>query len=463
MSFKSVWSFAGLSYAVLSVYAAAPTLAATAPSLGTAQNFAVLGGSTVTNTGASLLTGDLGVWPGLSITGFPPGVVNGVTHAGDGVALQAQSDLVIAYDALAGQACDTDLTGQDLGGMTLSPGAYCYSTSAQLTGTLTLDAQGDPNAVFVFQIGSTLTTASASIVDVINGGSDCNVFWQIGSSATLGSGTAFAGNILALTAITLNTGATVSGQILARNAAVTLDTNEVALCVVGCPVITVNPVTLPSGILGSPYSEVISAVGGTMPYTFAVSGGSLPPGAPAFSLDPNTGVLSGTPNAPGTWTFTVTATDAMGCTGFRVYTITVNQQGCPTLTLLPATLPSPLINTFYSQPITAAGSVPDTYVYAVTAGSLPPLLALTPTTPPPLKSVNLAGTATVVGVFSFTITATDSAGCQVSQAYTMLTAPRLHIIPTLSGWGMIALVGALTLIALAAFRRRRAPVEQPIR
>ena len=126
------------------------------------------------------------------------------------------------------------MTGQDLGGLTLTPGVYCFSSSAQLTGTLTLDAQGNPNAVFIFKIGSTLTTASNSSVVVINTGGNssiaCNVFWQVGSSATLGTGTSFAGNILALTSITLNTGANVSGRVLARNGAVTLDTNNVTVC-----------------------------------------------------------------------------------------------------------------------------------------------------------------------------------------------------------------------------------------
>lgn len=207
-----------------------PALAQTAPDLGTAQTYAVLGGSTVTNTGASVLNGDLGVWPGTAITGFPPGIVNGTIHAGDAAAQQAQSDLVIAYDDLAGQACDTNLTGQDLGGLILTSGVYCFSTSAQLTGTLQLDAQGDLNAVFIFQIGSTLTTATDSSVLVINAAQDCNVFWQVGSSATLGTGTTLLGSILALTDITLTTSASVSGRVLARNGAVTLDTNSVDVC-----------------------------------------------------------------------------------------------------------------------------------------------------------------------------------------------------------------------------------------
>jgi hypothetical protein len=201
--------------------------AATAPSLGTAQDFAVLGGSTVTNTGPTIIaTGNLGVEPGSAITGFPPGVViGGAIHADDAVAGQAQSDTTIAYNNLAGQPCNFNLTGQDLGGMTLVPGVYCFATTAQLTGTLTLDAQGDPSAVWIFQIGSTLTTSVNSSVNVINGGQQCNVFWQIGSSATLGTNTLFTGNILALASISLTTNTKVSGRALARTGAVTMDSN----------------------------------------------------------------------------------------------------------------------------------------------------------------------------------------------------------------------------------------------
>ncbi len=196
--------------------------------LGTATSFAVLAGSTVTNTGPSIVSGDLGLAPGSAVTGFPPGIVlGGVIHAADAVALQAQADLTTAYDTLAGQACDTDLTGQDLGGLTLVPGVYCFASSAQLTGVLTLDAQGDADAMFVFQIGSTLNTASSASVLVVNGASSCNAFFQVGSSATLGTATTFNGNILALTSISLATGATVSGRTLARNGAVTLDLNQI--------------------------------------------------------------------------------------------------------------------------------------------------------------------------------------------------------------------------------------------
>lgn len=201
-------------------------MAQVAPPLGTAQSFAGLAGSTATNTGPTVVTGDLGVAPGCAITGFPPGVIIGTPHECDATSASAQNDVTTAYNNLAGQACDQDLTGQDLGGMTLNPGVYCFSSSAQLTGTLQLDAQGSPSATFIFQIGSTLTTASGSMVTLINGGSPCFVFWQVGSSATLGTTTAFIGNILALESITMNTGADIDGgRALARTSALTMDTN----------------------------------------------------------------------------------------------------------------------------------------------------------------------------------------------------------------------------------------------
>lgn len=197
-------------------------------SLGTAEDFAVLAGSTVTNTGASVITGDLGVSPGSAVTGFPPGVVTGTIHAADAVALQAQNDLTTQYNALTAAACSANLTGQNLGGMTLTSGVYCFDSSAQLTGTLTLNAQGNANATFIFKTGSTLTTASASSVLLINGGNPCGVAWRIGSSATLGTTTSFIGNLIALTSITLTTDANIlGGRALARNGAVTLDSNDI--------------------------------------------------------------------------------------------------------------------------------------------------------------------------------------------------------------------------------------------
>jgi len=189
--------------------------------LGTAGSFAVLAGSTVTNTGPSTINGNLGLSPGTAVTGFPPGTVNGTIHAADAEAGQAQSDLTTAYNDAAGRTPALSVSG-DLGGLMLTPGVYKSGSSLGLTGTLTLDAQGNPDAVFIFQAGSTLTTASGSRVNLINGALACNVFWQIGSSATLGTSSVFTGNILALRSISLNAGVTLNGRALARSGAVTL-------------------------------------------------------------------------------------------------------------------------------------------------------------------------------------------------------------------------------------------------
>ena len=274
-------------------FTAAPfdtAMAQVAPPLGTTQSVAVLGGSTVVNTGPSVLTGDLDLSPGTVITGFPPGnVIAGTTHPTDAVALQAQSDTTIAYINLAGRPVTRDLTGLDLGGMTLTHGVYSFSTSAQLTGVLTLDAAGDPTAVWVFQIGSTLTTASSSSVVLIHGAQPCNVFWQVGSSATLGTSTTFVGNIFALTSITLITNANVAGRLLARNGAVTMDTNTVAISVCGVPAVTptlstaFSPATINAGgtstltiTLTNPNSSAASLTApftDTLPSGVVVSGG----------------------------------------------------------------------------------------------------------------------------------------------------------------------------------------------
>jgi hypothetical protein len=190
----------------------------------TVSTFGVLGGSTVTNTGSSLVAGNLGVSPGTAITGFPPGLVGGTIHSADATAALAQSDLTTTYNSAAGATCPPGnvLTGTDLGGLTLTAGVYCFATSAQLTGTLTLNAQGNQNGQFIFQIGTALTTATSSTVVLINLAQASNVFWQMGTSATLGTTSSFAGNIMALASISMGNGVSLSGRALARNGAVTL-------------------------------------------------------------------------------------------------------------------------------------------------------------------------------------------------------------------------------------------------
>jgi len=214
--------------AALAALLIVPSTAFAAATLGTAASYAVLAGSTITNTGATTISGDVGLSPGTSITGLPAGQPSpGTVHSGDATAAQAQLDLGTMYGVLAGMTCTNTLTGTDLGGLTLTPGVHCFATSAGLTGVLTLDAQGDPNAEFVFQMGSTLTVATGSSVVMINGGQGQHVWWQVGSSATLGTGSSMLGSILASASITLTTGASVQGRVLARDGAVTMDTNAI--------------------------------------------------------------------------------------------------------------------------------------------------------------------------------------------------------------------------------------------
>ncbi len=213
--------------------------------LGTAGPFSALAGSTITNTGATALSGDLGVDPGTAQTGIPPGLVGGTIHLADGVSNQAQQDLVTAYDDAAGRSPASIAT--DLGGQTLVAGVYNSADGTfGLTGTVVLDAQNVPGAVFIFQMATTLITATDSVVSLVNGADACTVFWQVGSSATLGTRTAFNGTILALTSITLVTGAAIEGRALARNAAVTLDTNTITTNACAAPTPTPTPVASPT-------------------------------------------------------------------------------------------------------------------------------------------------------------------------------------------------------------------------
>jgi hypothetical protein len=256
---------------------ALPAAAQAAPvDLATAGPFVVLGGTTVTNTGPSVLSGDLGVSPGTELKGFElPAVVIGVKHATDEVAAKAQLDLTNAYNVAAGLPVlpQNDLSDTDLGERILGPGVYRYNAAALLTGALTLDAEGDPNAEFVFKIGSQLTTESASSVLLVNGASPCNVYWQVGSSADIGTTTAFQGNLMALTSISLKDGATVLGRMLARNGQVSLINN-----VLTRPLCATGSTTPPSDETPGGPGTVSPSAPGTTGSAAPGSGSSVTPG-----------------------------------------------------------------------------------------------------------------------------------------------------------------------------------------
>jgi uncharacterized repeat protein (TIGR01451 family) len=263
--------------ALVSIQSGASAVTVPVP-LGTAANFAVLAGSTITNTGSTTINGDLGLSPGTSVTGFPPGQVNGTIYAADSVALQAQADLTVAYINAAARPVSATIP-VELGGTTEPPGVYnSLAGTFGITGTLTLNAQGDPNAVFIFKAASTFITASASNVLLINGAQAANVFWVVGSSATLGTGTALQGTILALTSITVTTGATINGRALARNGAVTLNTNTITALV---PALTISMTASASS----------TAPGDTVDYTITVADTGQTAYSPAILTDSLTGVL----------------------------------------------------------------------------------------------------------------------------------------------------------------------------
>jgi hypothetical protein len=232
------------SMAVLIATQSSAAAADTPVDLGTASSFAVLAATTVTNTGMSVVSGNLGLSPDTSVTGFPPGkIVDGSKYIADTTAANAQTALTAAYNDAAGRTPTT--TGlSSIGNQTLTPGVYNAASSLLVNGTLTLDAQGDPDAVFIFQVGSALTAASGTQIALAGGAQACNVFWQVGSSATLGTGSTFRGSILALTSITVTTGDTVAGRVLARNGAVTLDDDAITVPTCSVPIPLASPAAL---------------------------------------------------------------------------------------------------------------------------------------------------------------------------------------------------------------------------
>lgn len=277
----------GIAFITLAALGTQSAVAATAAvNLGTSSTYAVLAGSTITNTGPTTIGGDIGLSPGTAITGFPPGAhSSGTTHVADGPALLAKNDLITASNDAAGRTPFVTVTG-DLGGSTLVSGVYRSTSSMGLTGSVTLNGGGDPNAVWVFQAGSTLTTASSSSIVLENGAQACNVFWQVGSSATLGTTTNFAGTIIATTSITLDTGATVSGRVLALGGAVTLDTNTIN--VPTCSLSTGTTTTTTAAVTTTTKATTTTTTKSGVPTTLAPIGSSsattstpIPHGAPA--------------------------------------------------------------------------------------------------------------------------------------------------------------------------------------
>ena len=245
-----------VSAAAVAVWPTGTGAAQAQPPLATAANYAVIANSTITNTGGTVITGGLALSPGTSVTGGP--VVIGRNDVADNAASTAQTDLGTAYSLAAGATSTADETGTDLGGLTLTPGVYTFSSSAQLTGALILDGKGATNPTFIFQVGTTLTTAPGSSVSLINGAGSCAVFWQVGSSATIDTTTAFAGNVMAHASITMNGGAILDGRAMAMTAAVTLDNNSITAPPIACPFVaaaapptptptpTATPTTTPS-------------------------------------------------------------------------------------------------------------------------------------------------------------------------------------------------------------------------
>lgn len=324
---------AALGLAVTGVVGGNQAGAAPAPvGLGTATSFAVLAASTVTNTGPTVVSGDVGVSPGTAVTGFPPGTVtNGTIHRAGPVALQAQSDLTTAYNDAAGRTPDVTVTA-DLGGQVLGPGVYRGATLG-LTGDLTLDAQGDAGAVFIFQAGSTLTTAPDSSVILVNGADACNVFWQIGSSATLDTDTTFVGTIMAQASITARTRATIAGRLLARTGAVTLDTNSVTRPSCAAPVTTTTTTTTTTTVAATP--TTVPPTTTSTPATVPVVVTTLPPGGfntgvatPPTSRPQTVRITSQTGRGGGGSTSTSTGTGVpdLAVTGPR-YVLTLSMAG----------------------------------------------------------------------------------------------------------------------------------------
>ncbi len=444
---------ASVGFAAL-LYGVSPALAATAPPLGVVQEFGALGGSGVTGSAGAgvMVDGDVGSSPTATIINFPPSSVTPpftLHMTNDGVVQQARADATIAALNLASQAAGSTPLPAQLDGQILTAGSYSFTSTADLaaTGTLTLNGPG----VFVFNVNTALT---ANILSNVTGTADpCNVFWRVGTSATL-NGDNFFGTVIAATgAVTVGTGANVEGRVVAATAVTMAGAggNDIGGC--SSMAITLSPAPpLPTGTELVVYNVLITAIGGDGgPYTFSVTDGTLPVG---LTLAPD-GTISGIPTLPGTFPFTVTATDNNDNEGQQDYVIVINPDGiiCPPITLSPAPpLPTGTVGVVYNELITAiGGDGPVTFSFV--SGLLPDGLVLT-------SGGLISGIPTLPGAFPFSVTATDMSGCTGLQAYTIVIAAVvdpdiISPIPTLSEWGLITMAGVLGIVGFMVIRRRK--------
>jgi hypothetical protein len=409
----------GVLVGLAALVAASLAGAAEAPvGLGTADAFAVLGGAGVTNTGPSLVSGELGTSPLIAVTGFPPGlVVNGTIHQADAVAAQAQADLTTAYNDAAGRAPTTTyLVPTDLGTLTLTSGVYKSPSSFGLTGTLTLDAQGNPNAVFIFQAGSTLITATNSHIDLIGGAQACNVFWQVGSSATLEVGSTFVGTVMAQAAITANTNAVIQGRLLARTESVTLDTNTVMRT--ACSTATTT-----------------STVPATTTTTVPVTTTTAPSTTTTVPATTTTTVPVTTTTVPVTTT-TVPVTTTTSTVPATTTTLAA------TTTTLPGTTTIPLVTTTTVLPTTTTTVPVTTTAVPITVATLP----VTTTRPPGIIVTTGGGTPPTIPT---TTSAVSPPNKETSRSLTRTGSP---VVPK-AATGLLAIALGGLLIQLA--RRRQ--------
>jgi hypothetical protein len=425
------------------------TWAQVAPPLGAAGQFGVLGNSAVTGATGSgvLVSGDVGSSPTPTITNFPPSRTAApflLHNTNDGVVQQARIDAIAAYNALALQGPGTVLPDNLATVGALTPGIYSFVTGApDLPASATLTLNG--NGVFIFNVGSSLTANVLS--NVVGTANPCNIFWRVGSSATL-NGTNFKGTVIATADITVGAGANLAGRALAgigATGAVTMagsGGNIIGGCsaaALPCPIITIAPPTVPTGTVGVAYSATLTASGGAGPYTFSVVTGTLPAGLTLTAA----GVLSGTPTTPGTATVIVRAIDANGCFAQITYAIAISASGCPAVVISPPTLPNAAVGVAYSQTLSASGGT-GPFTFSVVSGTLPAGLTLT-------AAGVLSGTPTTVGSSTVVVQATNAAGCLGVITYTINV---VVAVPTLPPAFVLFLVLGLTGMGWLRLRRR---------